>query len=269
MVSSLSVFQVRFTQQPGNCVTVSAYSNSAISPAFREKWKVLTDILGKFIKTWDFQTEKAKRSSPASSPECFLFFKLLFCLASIEEKNTSLTLKASVREIYWSIFNRGHSAWFLNPCYWPATKSISKIICMLFPFITAAGKVQYHGKLTGTCKAHQTHPTAQASRQCPTAGFAPRDRFTKPPVTAAQDGNSKFDQKRRRDQRFNKMHDKCSAPWVTANRVSTIMLNPVARIVPRMETMGHMGKSNIALSLKLSIVWEQSKPHPNTSGIDI
>lgn len=47
------------------------------------------------------------------------------------------------------------------------------------------------------------------------------------------------------------------------------MLNPVARIVPRMETMGHMGKSNIALSLKLSIVWEQSKPHPNTSGIDI
>lgn len=51
---------------------------------------------------------------------------------------------------------------------------------MLFPFITVAGKVQDHGKLTGTREANQTHP--QASRQCPTAGFAPRDRFTKPPV---------------------------------------------------------------------------------------
>lgn len=81
---------------------------------------------------------------------------------------------------------------------------------MLFPFITVAGKVQDHGKLTGTREANQTHP--QASRQCPTAGFAPRDRFTKPPATAAQDADSKFDQKRRRDQRFNKMHDKCSAP---------------------------------------------------------
>lgn len=33
-----------------------------------------------------------------------------------------------------------------------------------------------------------------------------------------------------------------------------IMLNSVARIIPMMETMGHMGTSNSPLSLKLSIV---------------
>lgn len=32
------------------------------------------------------------------------------------------------------------------------------------------------------------------------------------------------------------------------------MLNPVVRIVPRMEKVGHMGKSNIRLSLELSVV---------------
>lgn len=97
--------------------------------------------------------------------------------------------------------------------------------------------------------------------------FAHWEPLHKTTVPTAMGENSTFDQKRG-DQRWNKTHDKCSALSHYKHNQHD-MLNSVATIILRMETMGHMGKSNILPSLKLSIVQEQSKPHPNTSGINI
>lgn len=63
---------------------------------FREKWKTLIEILGKLIKTWDFQVEKTKWFSSV----CFLFLKLPFCPASIKEKQILvISLRVAAGEV--------------------------------------------------------------------------------------------------------------------------------------------------------------------------
>lgn len=91
------------------------------------------------------------------------------------------------------------------------------------------------------------HLTVPAPLRCAVLEFPPSELL---PYSSTGCRSQIWSEKKGRDQRFRKLDDKYPTAWVTPSRISMIKLSPVARIIPMLETMGHMGTRNIPLSLK-------------------